>query len=987
MEKIIYNTKLKKLLIVLSIVVLLSNFIVPISFAVVDAEKSFFYYKYCKKNGIRDWYKYNPEDEEEQENWDKDTYYFTEDFIRYMKINFGTDDSSIFEGETGENAAKYYNPAIEAGCNKYNTILEEEYNKNPRPKLSEAVTKAATEAAEVMNEYNDGTTIDSISDLTETLDEIEEDTDWDIGGILLSPVFYLVNFIADAITSNLGRIMMGDGISLISGFKVLTSDKPESNYEKTDTYEINIDSFVFGEIQYPNVKYSPEEIFSGEVDLLSIDFISGRTPERNEDGSVKKDAYGNTIYSDNSNSGWMTVRNVISQWYKVLRMIAIIGLLSVLIYTGIKIIISANAKDKAKYKEWIINWFIAVAILFAMHYIMSFIISVTGEINELLGESCQGIYVKPYTVDEYGKKIFDADKEFTTNLMGLVRYMVQSENLYLKIGYEIMYIALIVYTIKFTVVYLKRVLNMAFLTLIAPIVALTYPIDKINDGRAQGFDMWLKEYIFNALLQPMHYIMYYILVGSAVSIAASNPLYGIVVLAFMTEAEKLLKKIFGFDKAGGGTVGGMTGAFAAGAIASNIKNIAKLAGGKGGNGGKGGSGNSEVANNLLDNVKPEKDDGIADEKNGFFDSALDGGQEQQQRDEQQEEQRTTEQQQGGQQRVEQQQEAQQQVEQQQEGQQQVEQQQEEQHAAEEQPDDGVGENTFAEKAKNAVLPIRNMAQRKYEEHTSPETREKIARVGKGTIKGVKNLAKSASKPFYDWDRKGTDYNKERWKRRGVKALKGVGKAAIGVSFGAAAAAVQAGISITDGKYNPMEGLATFSAGYAGGSKLAGSVGGKISNSFKEGYYDSEEGRKELIKKKQKEFMYRDDIDKKYKEDWGEKAEDMKELASKHLVSYGITDPKKQKQILKLAKEIAGKDASKEKWDAAVKRARRTSGFIDQLESQGQRRIITSPDKQGKYIEAMLKAENVTADSERGKQIKKDYEAAFKSAAQWYQVNS
>ena len=128
---------------------------------------------------------------------------------------------------------------------------------------------------------------------------------------------------------------------------------------------------------------------------------------------------------------------------------------------------------------------------------------------------------------------------------------------------------------------------MAFLTLIAPIVALTYPIDKINDGKAQGFDMWIKEYIFNALLQPMHLILYYILVGSSVSIAASNPLYGIAVLMFMTEAEKLLKKIFGLDKAGAGTVGGMAGAFAAGAIASNIKNIAKMSNLPGGKDGPG----------------------------------------------------------------------------------------------------------------------------------------------------------------------------------------------------------------------------------------------------------------------------------------------------------------------------------------------------------------------------------------------------------------
>ena len=114
---------------------------------------------------------------------------------------------------------------------------------------------------------------------------------------------------------------------------------------------------------------------------------------------------------------------------------------------------------------------------------------------------------------------------------------------------------------------------MAFLTLIAPIVAFTYPIDKMADGQAQGFDMWVKEYIFNALLQPMHFLLYYVLVGSAVRISGTNPLYAIAVLAFMPEGERLLKKIFGFDKAGGGTVKGMQDAIAGAAIASSLKGM------------------------------------------------------------------------------------------------------------------------------------------------------------------------------------------------------------------------------------------------------------------------------------------------------------------------------------------------------------------------------------------------------------------------------
>ncbi len=66
---------------------------------------------------------------------------------------------------------------------------------------------------------------------------------------------------------------------------------------------------------------------------------------------------------------------------------------------------------------------------------------------------------------------------------------------------------------------------MAFLTIIAPLVAITYPIDKINDGKAQAFDMWLKEYIFNLLIQPLHLLLYIILINSAMTFASKNIFY------------------------------------------------------------------------------------------------------------------------------------------------------------------------------------------------------------------------------------------------------------------------------------------------------------------------------------------------------------------------------------------------------------------------------------------------------------------------------
>ena len=244
---------------------------------------------------------------------------------------------------------------------------------------------------------------------------------------------------------------------------------------------------AFGDIinvKYPHIKYSPEEIFSGQIDLLSIDFISGEV----------MDSEGNVI--SNSSEGWNALRVVVASWYKTLRMMAIVALLSILIYTGIKMMLSTNANNKAKYKTMIVNWFVAIILLFTMHYIMAFIIAIIQNITILLKNTMGNIEVH-----------FNG-KEFVTNLMGLARFQMQQQAFSKKVMQLCIYVALITLTIKFTIKYLKRMMNIAFLTLIAPIVACTYPIDKMNDGKAQGFQMWLTEYIFNALLQLMHFIMY-----------------------------------------------------------------------------------------------------------------------------------------------------------------------------------------------------------------------------------------------------------------------------------------------------------------------------------------------------------------------------------------------------------------------------------------------------------------------------------------------
>ena len=78
------------------------------------------------------------------------------------------------------------------------------------------------------------------------------------------------------------------------------------------------------------------------------------------------------------------LKTYIAGWYKTLRNLALVILLSILVYVGIRIMLSSVASDKAKYKQMLGDWVVAVCLLFLMHYIMSFSIYIVNELTDMI---------------------------------------------------------------------------------------------------------------------------------------------------------------------------------------------------------------------------------------------------------------------------------------------------------------------------------------------------------------------------------------------------------------------------------------------------------------------------------------------------------------------------------------------------------------------------------------------------------------------------
>lgn len=280
-----------------------------------------------------------------------------------------------------------------------------------------------------------------------------------------------------------------------------------------------------------SIKYGPANIFAGTIPAFDINFFNPMQTDSEENEKSITNVGEEGEKNTKRTSAAQVLRQVVSGWYQALQKLTLVALLSVLVYVAIRTIISSIGEDKAKYKKMIKDWLVAICIVFTLHYIMAFALAITLEIRNIF---------ETETVGEQSE-----DK-----LMSKLRNDMEDEQKYTEVFTNIvMYLTLVIFTVTFSIQYLKRTIYMAFLTIIAPLIAFTYPLDKIKDGQAQAFNMWIKEYIFNALIQPVHLILYFIFLGSAEELVNAYPLYGIVVLGFLIPAEKLIRKMFGFEKA------------------------------------------------------------------------------------------------------------------------------------------------------------------------------------------------------------------------------------------------------------------------------------------------------------------------------------------------------------------------------------------------------------------------------------------------------
>ena len=322
--------------------------------------------------------------------------------------------------------------------------------------------------------------------------------------------------------------------------------------------EVNIDSVNVTGMNDSNDYITIESIVFNHVPLFNINVFDYEVDENRDSlgRDLTIDKYGNEIpeedrkQSDISEDSLINIlKQTVSKWYYVFRLISLMAMLVLLIYIGLKLAIASATQEKALYKRVLTDWVVGLVLVFFIHYIILAMIS----FNELLVEEISKLQLgtKTLQVYEYGLKeratngVTDADMEIS--VYDEVRTRAYDARLTVGFTGMVMYLYLIYNAWKFSFIYLKRYLVISVLIIMSPIVSVMYAYNKVKSGKAQVFTNWFKELFFMIMLQSIHALMYVVFLEQALAISLSSiggMILSFIMLNFMTKAEEIFRKIF-----------------------------------------------------------------------------------------------------------------------------------------------------------------------------------------------------------------------------------------------------------------------------------------------------------------------------------------------------------------------------------------------------------------------------------------------------------
>lgn len=234
------------------------------------------------------------------------------------------------------------------------------------------------------------------------------------------------------------------------------------------------------------------------------------------------------------------IKTNVAKTYVMISGLALILSLVIFIYAVIKLILVyaglKTVKEEITIKKLLTNVAKSVVLLFLLPVILALISYAVDALIKLLN------YFRLKLLEDMLKangnvKAMDFETRILDMKFNSSKYK-QTINL-IDIGY----VLLVMVQTGFIITYLKRFYTIGLLTMVSPLITITYVLDKFNDDRSDVLARFFREYTYTLLIMPIHGLMYLIFMFGASDIASVSPLFGVLIVMLLGRAEKTIKGI------------------------------------------------------------------------------------------------------------------------------------------------------------------------------------------------------------------------------------------------------------------------------------------------------------------------------------------------------------------------------------------------------------------------------------------------------------
>lgn len=261
------------------------------------------------------------------------------------------------------------------------------------------------------------------------------------------------------------------------------------------------------------------------------------------------------------------LKTLIAVWYYLIRLLAVAAMAVVLVAIGIKMAVSTIASDKAVFKRMLVDWITGVILIFTMHYIMYFAITINEILVNTVRESANAVNrvqlaqladTKNSSGNNKDKEVEKSNQDIEIDVYEEIRTRAYDPKMTVGLMGMIMYFAMVFMAFKYTIIYVKRFLTLAVLTLMAPGLGVAYALQKVLSGKSSSLKTWLTEYILNLFIQVVHALIYAIFISAALAYSLENisgVILALILMNFSLKAEGIFRRIFNIDPGNKGLLG------------------------------------------------------------------------------------------------------------------------------------------------------------------------------------------------------------------------------------------------------------------------------------------------------------------------------------------------------------------------------------------------------------------------------------------------